>query len=57
MPITDLTPVQQIRSEVKRQHKCRHIDTDEKLFLLMQESYPSTRDDCDTTVKHIIIIK
>ena len=42
--IADLTPVEQIHSEVKRQfeRECSHIDTYDKLFLLMQESYPSS---------------
>ena len=50
-PIVDSTPVLQIHSEVKRQREreCSHIDTDEKLFLLMQESYPSTYDNYEIT--------
>ena len=44
VPIVDLMPVQQIHPEIKRQHECSHIDSDEKLFLLMQESYSSTYD-------------
>ena len=48
MPIVDSTPVEQIHSNVKRQlHERRwnHVDTDEKLFLLMQESYPYSYSD------------
>ena len=51
MPIVDSTPVQQIHSDVKRQREreCSHIDTYVKLFLLMQESYPSIYGDYDIT--------
>lgn len=48
MPIVDSTPVEQIHSNVKRQiekRKLDHVDTDEKLFLLMQESYPESYND------------
>ena len=51
MPIVDSTPVEQIHSNVKRQlekRKLDHVDTDEKLFLLMQESYPSSYNDYAT---------
>ena len=51
MPIVDSNPVEQIHSNVKRQleGRCDHIDTDEKLFLLMQESYPSSYPDYNVT--------
>ena len=32
---------------IKRQINTTHIDTDNNFFLLMQESYPSSRDDYD----------
>ena len=52
MSIVDSTPVEPIHSNVIRhlnEGQCDYIDTDEKLFLLMQESYPSTYDDYDIT--------
>ena len=50
MQIVDLAPVQHIHPEIKRQHDCSHIDTDDKLlFLIMQESYQSIYDDYDIT--------
>ena len=45
IPIVDSTPVQQIHSEVKRQVDTAHINTDERLFVLMQELYPSSCHD------------
>ena len=44
MLIVDSTPIQQIHSEVKRQVDTTHVDTNEMLFLLMQESYQYSRD-------------
>ena len=49
IPIVDSTPVQQIHPEIKCQRDLSHIDTDEKVFLLMQGSYPSTYNDYDIT--------
>ena len=45
----DSTPVQQIHPEIKHQRDRIHIDTDDELFLLIQESYPSTYNDYDIT--------
>ena len=45
MPIVDSHPIQKIHPEVKCQVDTTHIDTDNKLFLSMQKSYPSPRDD------------
>ena len=47
MPIVDPNPIQSIHSEVKCQVDTTHVNTDDKLFLLIQELYPSSRNDYD----------
>ena len=48
IPIVNSTPsAQQIHSEVKRQVDTTYVDTDDKLFSLIQESYQSSRYDYD----------
>ena len=43
--LVDPTPVYQIHKYVLETVNVDHIDTNEKMFLLMQESYPSSCDD------------
>ena len=45
MPTAETTQVPQIHPEVKRQVDCSHVDTDDKLFLLMTEYFPSSRQE------------